>query len=78
MLVIQSVWDSQNDASEFFNAYIDFVNAKSKGTWDTHYKTGTFQSVEDVRWYTTVAERARLPTELTTRHSVRKTSARSV
>ena len=28
-----SVWDSVNDAKEFFNAYIAFVEEKSQGKW---------------------------------------------
>jgi len=33
LLVLHSVWDSVNDAREFFNAYIAFVEEKSQGTW---------------------------------------------
>jgi hypothetical protein len=33
LLVLHSVWDSVDDAAEFFNAYIDFVEEKSQGTW---------------------------------------------
>jgi hypothetical protein len=34
LLVMQSVWDTDVDAEEFFTAYIDFVDMKSLGTWD--------------------------------------------
>jgi len=33
LLVLHSVWDSVDDAKEFFNAYITFVEEKSQGTW---------------------------------------------
>jgi hypothetical protein len=51
LLVIESVWDSQRDAREFFKAYIDFVDAKSKGKWNIQHKTGPFQSGEYVKWW---------------------------
>ncbi|UCC59594.1 MAG: hypothetical protein JSW38_08820 [Dehalococcoidia bacterium] len=34
LLVMQSVWDTDEDAEEFFSAYIDLVDTKSLGTWD--------------------------------------------
>ena len=33
LLVLSSVWDSQTDAEEFFDAYITFVENKSSGAW---------------------------------------------
>lgn len=34
LLVMQSVWDTDTDAEEFFSAYIDFIGNKSLGTWE--------------------------------------------
>jgi len=33
LLVLSSIWDSEGDANEFFDAYVDFMEAKSGGTW---------------------------------------------
>lgn len=33
LLVLYSTWDSDEDAQEFFDAYITFVENKSEGTW---------------------------------------------
>lgn len=33
LLVLSSVWDSETDAEEFFDAYITFVQEKSGGAW---------------------------------------------
>ena len=38
LLVISSVWDSAGDANEFFDAYIDFMEEKSNGTWEFAYE----------------------------------------
>jgi hypothetical protein len=34
LLVMQSVWDTDEDAEEFFSAYINLVDTKYSGTWD--------------------------------------------
>jgi len=34
LLVLQSVWDTDKDAEEFFSAYTDFIHNKSLGDWD--------------------------------------------
>jgi predicted lipoprotein with Yx(FWY)xxD motif len=33
-LVMRSVWDSEGEAEEFFDAYVTFVGQKSDGAWD--------------------------------------------
>ncbi len=33
LFILQSVWDTETDAEEFFDAYIDFVQNKGQGTW---------------------------------------------
>ena len=47
LLVLHSVWDSVNDAREFFNAYIAFVEEKSQGTWSLALNS------EGKRWWET-------------------------
>ena len=47
LLVWNSVWDSVNDAGEFFNAYLAFVEEKSQGTWSLALNN------EGKRWWET-------------------------
>jgi hypothetical protein len=50
LLVLRSTWDTQQDAQEFFDAYLAFVHNKSKDSWSIRLNT------QDERWWTTTGQ----------------------
>ena len=45
LLALQTTWDTRSDAREFFKAYVDFIEAKSKDAWDL------LQDTDAVKWW---------------------------